>query len=184
MFVRRKSSHLVTSHEVPHYGSLPSVVADNQSAASDFTVVVNSEQLDLVGMPREAPLNGQGIMVSADDGAPLGIEKHGRSGRGRLKVPGDTRRRHGEVLYFSAATPGRPSGTDGTSSVPGEGGCGHGGADMLLWPRAGRNGLLAGNLQEGVCHILEQLRSPCSPRRDGGFFRGPRDNQKRGEEQA
>lgn len=95
VLVRGEAGDLVPRHEIPHYGRLPGIVAHNQAASTNLTEVVHGEQLHLFGVPGEPPLNGERVMMAADNRGALSIEKHGCRGSARDKEPQILDGRHG-----------------------------------------------------------------------------------------
>lgn len=106
MLIRGESGNLVTRQEVPDNGGLACVVADDQSPRAHVAVVVDGEQLHLLGMPCEPPLYRERVMVAAHDRSPLGVEEHGGRGGTRLKVAGErVRRRRSHCVAVHVSEP-------------------------------------------------------------------------------
>lgn len=63
--VRNEPRNLITSHQIPHNGRLPSVIAHDKAASADFTLVVHCNQLDIVHMAGEPSVDGESIVVAA-----------------------------------------------------------------------------------------------------------------------
>lgn len=65
--IRDKASDLVPSHKIPNDGCLACVITDDKPSRATLALVVHSQQLHLLLVARESPLDRQGIVVAADN---------------------------------------------------------------------------------------------------------------------
>ena len=80
-----KSRDLFSGKEIPYDGGQSGIIADDQSTGG-LADVVDGDQEDILGVTLELLVQGEGIVMQAQDGGSFGVEKDGGRGGGWLEV--------------------------------------------------------------------------------------------------
>jgi hypothetical protein len=79
-FVRREPRHFIAGQKIPHDGGQAGIVANDQAAAASFADVVHGNPLHGLPVAVEAALDGEGVVVKAQDDIELRVQQEGSSG--------------------------------------------------------------------------------------------------------
>lgn len=80
LIIRCETGHLVAGEKVPHNGGAPRIVAHHQTAGAALADGVGRDPRDVLTMAGKSSLNGQGVMVEAQNDIALGVEQEGCGG--------------------------------------------------------------------------------------------------------